>query len=389
MRARAFLNVSGLSLRTLPRLAVALAPLVVTFATGTAAAEPAAPADGPRGPAAALRAPQADPEAPIVTIIGEGEPTSTVIFMHGLGGSPKGSLGLPRALVTPPANGSVRVVSIWMRPIDGQHTMTDQLARARRAIEAEPGPVTLMGHSFGGKAALNLAKMYPAEKVTGIVALAPSVNMLQSYWKRLTGERVLPEPEVVEPQLANIEKQLEQRVKNAEATGDKKKIREARENLAYARTMRDLVHHDEPGTETTVTRPTLVLHGSEDEAVSIHYARRFADANANVEFVEIPGANHGFNGEDEEATIANLTAMRKPIRAFMAKTAGVRPPAAVAQKAAAPQRNAAAVNATLAAHPAAPHAPPAAAQPHVAPPRPAAPPAPAARPGVLARLFGK
>lgn len=261
---------------------------------------------------------QAGARAPIVMTLGEGKPTSTVIFMHGLGGAPVGYEDLLQTVLTPPKDsGAVRVVALWMRPEHGLHTMTDQLARARAAIDAEPGPVVLMGHSFGGKAALKLAAEYPESKVQGVIALAPSVNMLQSYWKRITGERVLPAPEVIEPRLATIEAHLTQQMKIVEARGDREEIDQLHSSLSYVRIMRDLSRHNEPGIETNVNRPTLVLHGTEDEAVSIHYARRFADANKrSVQFVELPGAEHSFKatGKIDFARI-----MRQPIRDFITK----------------------------------------------------------------------
>ena len=302
----------------------------LTLLAGTASAEPA------------RRAPEAltaeDLEAPPITLtLGQGEPRSTVIFMHGLGGSPKGYGDLLRAVLTPaPGAPAVRVVSIWMRPKDGLHTMTDQLARARRAIEAEPGPVVLMGHSFGGKAAVKLAAEYPEAKVSAVVALAPSVNMLQSYWKRITGERVLPEPKAMQATLAQVKQALSRNLEVAQARGDRKLIEAAEDQLAYHATMTDLVGHDEAGIETSVKRPTLVLHGTEDEAVSIHYARRFAEANkGTVEFVELPGANHGFWLEDKKVDVASVM-MRKPVQAFLAKRMPVARPAAAPAAPAAP-----------------------------------------------------
>jgi pimeloyl-ACP methyl ester carboxylesterase len=299
-------------MKTLASSVAAALAFAFAFVASPASAEPGAPN--------ALIA--ADLESPpIAYTLGEGAPKSTVIFMHGLGGSPKGYSDLIRALLTPPPGSpAVRVVSIWMRPKQGLHTMTDQLARARRAIDAEAGPVVLMGHSFGGKAAVKLAAEYPEAKVKGVVALAPSVNMLQSYWKRITGERALPEAGVVDAKLEQVQKALTRNLAVAQARGDKELIEDAEGQLEYALTMRDLAKHDEAGSETTVKRPTLVLHGTDDEAVSIHYARRFAAANQGaVEMVELPGANHGFRHlEDRKLDVAS-TMMRKPVQEFLVK----------------------------------------------------------------------
>lgn len=343
--------------------AVALACASVLLAVaGSAFAEPA------RGPMPEPLTAEDLGEAPVTFHLGRGEPASTVIYMHGLGGDPRHSDDFVRKLLTP-AEGSpaVRVVAIWMRPRQGLHTMSDQLARARKAIDAEPGPVTLMGHSFGGKAALKLATEYPENKVKNVVALAPSVNMLQSYWKRITGERELPAPEVVEAKLAEVQKVLARNLAVAQARGERKQIKEAAGELTYFQTMKDLAKHDEPGFERNVKRPTLVLHGTEDGAVSIHYARRFAAANPGaVEIVELPGADHGFELEAERKLEPSKrsdilsTMMKKPVQDFLAKQA--------------PPRAAAAAQAVRA--PAAPAAP-------------AAPEVPRPKVGFFGRVFGK
>lgn len=290
--------------------------LVAVSATGSASAE----AERKEAPAAA---PAAEP-APVTLTLGKGAPQSTVIFMHGLGGNPHHSKELIRELLTP-AEGkpAVRVVAVWMRPQDGVHTMTDQLARARRAIDAEHGPVVLMGHSFGGKAAVKLAAEYPKDKVTSVVALAPSVNMLQSYWKRITGERTLPaDTKVIEAKLDQVHGALTRNLAVARAHGDREDIKQAASSLSYAETMRDLIGHDEPGSETSVKRPMLVLHGTHDDAVSIHYARRFAEANKTaVELVELDGVDHLFDHPRVSTRAVARGMMRKPVQQFLAKQA--------------------------------------------------------------------
>lgn len=206
--------------------------------------------------------------------------------------------------------------------------MTDQLHRARRAIDAEPGPVLLVGHSFGGKAAVNLAAEYPKEKVTGVIGLAPSVNMLQSYWKQRTGERTLPrDPTVMRDEFARLQRDLAKDLARAKASGDRRAIAAVATEVAYAQTMADMVEHDEHRTETTVTRPMLVLHGTGDRAVSIHYARRFAESNRGaVEFVELPDVDHGFGHPTMPVRAVVKTMMRAPLQRWLAQQASAAAP---------------------------------------------------------------
>jgi alpha-beta hydrolase superfamily lysophospholipase len=60
--------------------------------------------------------------------------------------------------------------------------------------------------------------------------------------------------------------------------------------------MRDLIQFQEPRVESGIRTPTLVFHGTDDRAVSIHYARRFAepDRNPGATLVELPGTGHQF-----------------------------------------------------------------------------------------------
>ena len=237
---------------------------------------------------------------------GEGE-RATIIFLHGLGGRPDGQLMHDVARGLHAENGAFDVLAPWLRSVTmrengdivsrQRHTMSDQLRRASELIEAAPGPVILLGHSFGGKAALRLAELYP-DKVRGIVALSPSVRMLHSFWKRVTGERGLPaDPQVMLDTMSAYETQL--RAGLEQAATEKEREAYASE-LGYVQVMRDLVSYGERQVESSVRTPTLVLHGTEDGAVSIHYARQFAQQNRSVRLVEYDGVGHSF--EEDVAT---------------------------------------------------------------------------------------
>jgi len=227
--------------------------------------------------------------------IGTGAPRGTLVFLHGWGGAPGGELfdRLAEGIAT--SGGSFTAVAPWLRARGdpaAPHTMSGQLALARAAIAALPGPVVLVGHSFGGKAALALAKELPS-KVVGVVGLAPSVNMAHAYWKGLTGERGLPSPARMLETYAVEEHKLEAELAALPET-DSERAHEIRSALADLRFQKDLARYDEPALESHLATPTLVFHGTEDGAVSIHYARRFAETNADrVRLVELPGEGHG------------------------------------------------------------------------------------------------
>lgn len=308
-------------------LAIALGIFGLVATSGTAAADTAHPA----APQAAV-----DREPPPVTFsVGEGEPQSTVIFMHGMGSGPQHNNNLIRTLLTPPKGSpAVRVISIWMRPQTGLHTMTDQLARARAAIDAQPGPVTLMGHSFGAKAAVKLAAEYPEEKVKSVVALAPAVGMIPRFLKRYGGQQTMPAPHEVRPIVVDVQRQFARKLAVARAADDPHAIAANARRLEFSRQIEDLLDHDEHGIERNVTRPVLVIHGTDDEQVSIGRARGFAARNkGTVKLVELPAVDHNFRHPEMERHEVAAT-MRGPVQRFLANpTQDVR--AAAADRAAA------------------------------------------------------
>jgi len=260
-------------------------------------------------------APRAEPPTK-QWVTGRGQPTATVVFLHGLGGSPESVVAHRLGQALGRRGECMTMVVPWLRPVrmnakgepvaTGPHTMTDQLNRLRAVLEAQPGPVILVGHSFGGKAALKLAKD-PPPNVRCIVALAPSVSMLHSYWKSMTGERGLPQD------AAKITRGLEDRrgqLRRAAASAGGEQRAQIEGELEYLDVMRDLVQHNEPESERGLARPLLVMHGEKDNAVSVHYVRRFAEANQGVRLVELPADHHfevysgkgPFYGLDRQAT---------------------------------------------------------------------------------------
>jgi pimeloyl-ACP methyl ester carboxylesterase len=266
---------------------------------------------------------------------GRGEPQHTVVFLHGLGGKPHDQL-LERLIASLERRGeAMHVVAPWLRPValgdpdergerpivsTGPHLMSEQLDKAREAIRAQPGRVFLVGHSFGGKAALALQREMP-DKIAGVIAFAPSVNMLYAKWKDLTGERGLPDPETVTARLNVHMDYLEGRLREAQRHGTHDERVWLRSEISYLKTMIDLVQF-EPAIERDVQGPLLHLFGEGDRAVSVHYARRFDDVNPAVQHHEYPHLDHGLvkvddHKVDHPATEAATEDMVDRMIAFM------------------------------------------------------------------------
>ncbi|RLQ88717.1 alpha/beta fold hydrolase [Notoacmeibacter ruber] len=106
---------------------------------------------------------------------GEGAEQQPVLFIHGASGNLRDQMGamepfrgrMPMIFVDRPGHGYSGRTRNHQRP-NGQ-------ARAIAALIAKiaPGGVVLVGHSFGGAVALNLAMNHP-ECVTGLVLLSPA-----------------------------------------------------------------------------------------------------------------------------------------------------------------------------------------------------------------------
>lgn len=155
----------------------------------------------------------------------------------------------------------------------------------------EPGPVVLLGHSLGGLVVLDFAIEHPGE-VRAIVAAAPPLGRIGTSPLLLA--------------LAQVASRVWPSFRLRTGLDLSKVAQDAR--VRDAITADPLFHRwasARLGTETLATRdrihreahrlrdPVLLLHGSDDQMVSIDGSRRLAAAQpGRVELREYPGAWH-------------------------------------------------------------------------------------------------
>lgn len=151
-------------------------------------------------------------------------------------------------------------------------TYVEDLTAAYRWIEDKKGePVTLVGHSIGGAAAI-LATVQ-LEEVEAVITLGTSIHIGRRISKLLPPER---ESELAEKGVARVK-----------IGGRKFPI--SKELLE------DLERHSLVEALESMGRPLLVLHGTDDEVVPVAGGLSlFKAAGQPKAFVAFPGADHLF-----------------------------------------------------------------------------------------------
>ena len=157
---------------------------------------------------------------------------------------------------------------------DFEHlTLTAILARTAEVIRALPdGPVGLIGASMGGAAALHFAERYraaEADRVTRLLLLAPAFELARGF-RQMLGDDGLA---------------------RWQATGALDVF-----HYAYGETRRmhyglyaDLAQYDSDATD--VRAPTLIFHGTRDDAVDYQQSTRYAATRPWVE-VRLVDSDH-------------------------------------------------------------------------------------------------
>jgi acetoacetyl-CoA synthetase len=146
--------------------------------------------------AAVLNEPPAPPYSPLLSLK-SGVEWPPIFMVHGLGGSASEFLGLARDMGVPSP-----IFGIQERGLDGTHkpleTVEDMAQTYLRAVERlqTTGPYLLVGHSFGGLVALEMARALSAKgKRIGLLAMLdayPHASLLPATQRiRLLGRRAM------------------------------------------------------------------------------------------------------------------------------------------------------------------------------------------------------
>jgi 3-oxoadipate enol-lactonase len=180
--------------------------------------------------------------------------------------------------------------------------LADDAAGLLEALEIEPAHI--IGFSLGGMVAQLLAVRRPAavrRLVLGGTAASGRSALAPAMLRKLSEAIVSSDPE--EAVQAGLEANL-----SPEGAGDAdlraawiRMVSQARMPLRTIQRQLDALHaHDSTGQLASLTAPTLVVHGAEDQLVEPRHAQALANALPNATLAQIPHAGHMFFWEQHE-----------------------------------------------------------------------------------------
>lgn len=216
-----------------------------------------------------------------------GAPKGTVVLVHGLGGLRDQTL--LRRMAESLANDGYAAFSFddshAIRSIDARffdatatksvRDLEDAIGYAKAAEWFSP-PLVLLGHSMGGFAAVRYARLHP-EDAKQLVLLAPA-----TYWRTLKGTILFGLLWLV--------------------TGRQKIFAIDEEHAVLGRAwMLDFLKYDARRDAKRIAVPTLIVSAGLDEVVDTPAQHaRFAARFPHATHVTIAGANHDFDGREDE-----------------------------------------------------------------------------------------
>lgn len=163
------------------------------------------------------------------------------------------------------SDGDLTDMSVLTEAADMSVVMDELAARS----DIDESRVFLSGQSQGGFVATYVAGTRP-DDVRGLVLLYPAYVLQDDAWARTPDPANIPEHDDVLGTTVG-------RVYTA-----------------------DILTFDIYEVMANYTGPVLILHGTNDSIAPIQYSRRAAEVMPNAQLVEIPEADHGFIGTDDQ-----------------------------------------------------------------------------------------
>ncbi len=199
--------------------------------------------------------------------------SSPFIYLHGFASSPRSAkaqdlrdrfqaFGI--ALITPDLN----------QPDFAQLTLSRQLEQVAALLPIDQ-PVTIIGSSFGGLTAAWLAERHP--QIERLILLAPAFQFLAQWLPRL-GESTVQQWQA--QNFLGVYHHAEQKMLP----------------LTYS-FVADLKQYDDAQLQRSV--PTLLLHGTQDDVISIQASRDYAKRRSEVQLIELDSDHALGNVTDE------------------------------------------------------------------------------------------
>lgn len=235
--------------------------------------------------------------------------TRPLLIAHGLFGSARNWNVVARTLSAGRAVITVDMRNHAASPWTETHTYPDMAADLAEVIETLDGPVDLLGHSMGGKAAMWLALDQPDLVARLIVADIAPVAYGHSQMQYLEAMRDLPLDTVTTRSAAD--KQMRESVPDLATRAfllQSLDVAEKRWRLNLDTLGRDMpAIMAFPESEATYSQPTLFLAGGESDYILPEYRPAMKALFPKGRLVKIPGAHHWLHAEKPREFVAAVT----------------------------------------------------------------------------------
>ena len=212
------------------------------------------------------------------------------LYLHGFASGPRSTKGV--AFADHLSHQGIAVDRLDLRVPSFEHLrLSAMIEVAQRAIGAAHDQAIVFGSSLGGLTAARLAER--DHRVVALVLLAPAFQLV-ARWKQLLGADF-------DAWQRTGWREVHDYTMNAPARIDFGFVEDA--------AAIDVGYPD-------VTVPTLILHGTKDEVVSIEHSRRFASERDNVTLVEL---------DDGHELVASIPRLLEETDRFLLARRDVRP----------------------------------------------------------------